>query len=166
MPSIPTRSALLSQLGTILRQNLNASGNGAMVDRHEQERADEHRARNAFVPHIHAIHERRIPEHPFFVIAMLGIDHFKRVDLPRNILGMPTIGEQLLAVWELMDHICTSQDYHRITRGPFGRATTLLFRDTYDHAYVYDVDTQRFIGEHHGAVHTATVTLSLKGTQR
>ncbi len=135
------------------------------VDRHEREFLADYLARKAFIPHIHAIHERRIPEHPFFAIAFLGIDHFKRIDLPSHIIEMGTIGEQLQAVWEFMDHISTSPDYHRITGGPFGRATSLLFRDTYDHSYVYDVATRKFIGEYEGVPRTGTATITLKGKE-
>lgn len=133
------------------------------VDRRERELLADRRAREAFIPHIHAIHERRIPEHPFFVIAMLGIDHFKRVNLPSDIIELTTIGEQLQAVLEFLDHVCSSADYYRITGGPFGRATQLLFRDSYEHAYVYDVATRYFVGEYDGVPRTGTATLSLKG---
>lgn len=135
------------------------------VDQREQALLAERRARENFVPHIHAIHERWIPEHPFFVIASLGIDHFKRVDLPASILEMTDTSAQLLAIWDLMDHICTSEEYKRITGGPFGRATTLLYRDAYDHAYVYDVQTRALVDERHGAPATGTASTSLGGKQ-
>lgn len=223
MHNLPTRSSLLSQLGTIITQKLRDLGKrrselpallgfpattqpakclrrvdaicaGNMsdtdmidrivtsaiggedvanvikqlqhletVDRRERELLADRLAREAFIPHIHAIHERRIPEHPFFVIAMLGIDHFKRVDLPSHIIELTTIGEQLQAVWEFLDHVCSSADYYRITGGPFGRATQLLFRDSYEHAYVFDVATRNFVGEYEGVPRTGTATVTLKG---
>jgi hypothetical protein len=133
------------------------------VDRQEKMLLQERRDRENFVPHIHAVHERRIPEHPFFVIAFLGIDHFKRVDLPSSILQMTDTSAQLLAVWDLMDHICTSEEYQRITGGPFGRATRLLYRDAYDHAYVYDVESRAVISDYNGVPRVGTATITFHG---
>jgi hypothetical protein len=133
------------------------------VDSQEQALLDERRARAEFVPHIHAMHERRIPEHPFFAIAFLGINHFKRVDLPASILQMTNTSAQLLAVWDLMDEICTSEEYYRITGGPFGRARTLLYRDAFDHAYVYDVASRAVIEEINGVPSISTATITFNG---
>jgi hypothetical protein len=76
---------------------------------------------------------------------------------------MTNTSTQLLAVWDLMDEICTSEEYYRITGGPFGRATTLLYRDAYDHAYVYDVASRAITEEINGVPSISTATITFNG---
>ncbi len=101
------------------------------------------RARRDFRPHLWVIHENTVPS-PIFVVAWLGIDTFKRVELPETVAQDPSVGSGLvtLARW-LSDNL---QDKAYLC-SPFGRPTQILYRDTYDHSYVFDVAQRRFTHE-------------------
>jgi hypothetical protein len=126
--------------------------------RQEQLRVQEMKARRAFVPHVWIEHERHRPEHPFFVIAMLGIDHFKRIDLPDEIQACEESGQRLWMIKELIDRILDENTEGRLLNGPFGRAVTFFYRDTFDTAYAYNAAERRFLDHRpyqprHGQVH-------------
>jgi len=128
--------------------------------KNEQNRfVDECVSRMEFVPHLHAIHERTIPSHPIFVVAFLGFDTLKRADLPDVIQNLPNGDAKLLAVAGFCEVVCTHQDYERLRNNPFGRLLQLLYRDTYTHAYVYNVADKTFVGEYHGVPPSYVATL-------
>ncbi len=109
----------------------------------ERALAAELRARRDFRPHLWVIHENTVPS-PIFVVAWFGVDVFKRVELPANVADDPSMGSRLvtLAGW-LSDNL---QDKAYLC-SPFGRPTQILYRDTYDHSYVFDVAQRCFTHE-------------------
>ena len=115
------------------------------VNRREAELARELKRRAAFQPHLWVVHERSRPS-PIFVVAMYGIDVFKRVDLPQEIARMSHAGARLVAIASMLRSGLQQQDYFC---SPFGRPVQVLYRDTYVHSYVFDVESQRFTHELH-----------------
>lgn len=120
------------------------------IDRRERAHASELKARRAFVPHVLVVHERTVPDHPFFIVAVLGVDHFKRIDLPDYILSITDPSARMDAVAGLLAAVQHSDAYARVLDGPFGPARQFLYRDAFDHAWVFDLAAARCIGEHHG----------------
>ncbi|MBU3679808.1 MAG: hypothetical protein FGM32_09420 [Candidatus Kapabacteria bacterium] len=128
------------------------------ASRREKALAAELRARAEFVPHLWVIHERSIPS-PIFVVAMLGVDTFKRVELPEKIAAQTSTGQQLVDIAAMLNEGLRDKAY---LCSPFGRPTHVLFRDTFDHAYVYDVQERRFTGEHHEPIRVGRALLKIK----
>ena len=114
------------------------------LERRERALAQELKDRQSFVPHLYAEHEKRIPEHPFFAIAFLGINHFKRIDVPEEIMQIEDAGQRLWAVKEFIDNLVDAYEELRVLGGPFGKVLRFLFRDTYDVAYVYDINERAY----------------------
>jgi hypothetical protein len=115
------------------------------VDASRKERllADELRARAAFTPHLWVVPENKIPS-PIFVVAMLGVETFKRFEIPEEIASLSNPGDILIALGSILKERCNDRAY---MASPFGRAVQVLYRDTYDHSYVYDIEQQCWIDE-------------------
>jgi hypothetical protein len=115
------------------------------VDASRKERllADELRARAAFTPHLWVVPENKIPS-PIFVVAMLGVETFKRFEIPEEIASLSNPGDILIALGSMLKERCSDRAY---MASPFGRAVQVLYRDTYDHSYVYDIEQQCWIDE-------------------
>lgn len=113
----------------------------------EQERAlhEELQRRAAFRPHLWVIHENRVPS-PIFVVAMLGIDRFKRIELPDEIAALTHTGHIMMEIASMLNERLKDPKY---LSSPFGKPKQILYRDAYDHSYVYDVAERRFTDEQH-----------------
>jgi hypothetical protein len=126
---------------------ISASQHLQVVNRREELLSLEGLARAEFIPHCWVYHQKTIPS-PIMAVCFMGIDRFKRIDLPDVISDCVTTQSRLDALRDYLDKILENSRY---SRGPFGPAVRVHFRDTYDHAFVYDVRLRRFVSE----VHTA-----------
>ncbi|MFN5377178.1 MAG: hypothetical protein ACK5BQ_00220 [Ignavibacteria bacterium] len=129
--------------------------------RREQLLAQELKRRREFTPHLWVIHENKIPS-PIFPVAMFGIDTFKRVEIPQQLVDTEHVGQRLIdmASW-LIENL---RDPRYLT-SLFGRPTQVLYRDTYDHSYVFDVATRCWVDELHEPPARVTATLTLKNSR-
>ncbi|MFM7775433.1 MAG: hypothetical protein ACKO9V_11450 [Candidatus Kapaibacterium sp.] len=106
-------------------------------------------------------HERTRPEHPFFVIAMLGIDHFKRIELPpeaqstEDIIGFQTMCR------EVIDRIMSEGAAPQVVRGPFGRPARFVCRFTYETSLVFDISADAFTEVRHAPPPEQRVTQTI-----
>jgi hypothetical protein len=132
------------------------------VDASRKERllADELRARAAFTPHLWVVPENKIPS-PIFVVAMLGVATFKRVEIPEEIASLSNTGDILIALGSILKERCSDRAY---MASPFGRAVQVLYRDTYDHSYVYDIEQQCWIDELFTCPPSGQTRIALKGS--
>jgi hypothetical protein len=132
------------------------------VDASRKERllADELRARAAFTPHLWVVPENKIPS-PIFVVAMLGVATFKRVEIPEEIASLSNTGDILIALGSMLKERCRDRAY---MASPFGRAVQVLYRDTYDHSYVYDIEQQCWIDELFTCPPSGQTRIALKGS--
>jgi hypothetical protein len=132
------------------------------VDASRKERllADELRARAAFTPHLWVVPENKIPS-PIFVVAMLGVATFKRVEIPEEIASLSNTGDILIALGSMLKERCKDRAY---MASPFGRAVQVLYRDTYDHSYVYDIEQQCWIDELFTCPPSGQTRIALKGS--
>ncbi len=129
--------------------SLAATEHQQRVDADESARVREMQARRDFVPHVWVEHERRVPE-PIFVVAWLGIDLFKRMDLPAWAVAAEQEVDRLLDVARFLRDVPTDPSMRTLMKGPFGRATHFHFRTTYDEYYVYSIAEQCFIERREG----------------
>lgn len=127
------------------------------VNHREQLFAEELRKRNAFVPHVWFEHERSYPS-PIFVVAMFGEEHFRKLDLPEEMQSFYLTAGWVFDVRSIVKDFIASNSNHRLLRGPFGRAVRVIIRDTYDHGFVYDVDTLELIEERISAPKVGKIT--------
>ncbi len=134
------------------------------LERRERALEQELKDRRSFVPHLYAEHEKRIPEHPFFAIAFLGINHFKRIDVPEEIMNIEDTGQRLLAVKEFIDNLVDAYMELRVLGGPFGKVLRFLFRDTFDVAYVYDINERAYTDVRTSAPPEQRVSLTINKT--
>lgn len=129
-------------------------------DAREQQLAMELRARRTFTTHLWVIHERSIPS-PIFVVAFFGVETFKRVELPDIVLTETSIGGRLVTLASFLADNLRDPSY---LASPFGRAVQVLYRDTYDHSYVFDVAEGRFTHELHEAPPVGRALLTLRNS--
>lgn len=115
------------------------------MDAKEEALREELQRRAAFRPHLWVIHENRVPS-PIFVVAMLGIDRFKRIELPNEIARLTHTGHIMMEIASMLNERLEDPKY---LSSPFGKPVQILYRDTYDHSYVYDVAERRFTDEQH-----------------
>ena len=85
--------------------------------RKERLLADELRARAAFTPHLWVVPENKIPS-PIFVVAMLGVETFKRFEIPEEIGSLSNPGDILIALGSMLEERCSDRAY---MASPFGR---------------------------------------------
>jgi hypothetical protein len=132
------------------------------VDASRKERllADELRARAAFTPHLWVVPENKIPS-PIFVVAMLGVETFKRYEIPEEIASLSNTGDILIALGSMLKERCKDREY---MASPFGRVVQVLYRDTYDHSYVYDIEQQCWIDELFTCPPSGQTRIALKGS--
>jgi hypothetical protein len=132
------------------------------VDASRKERllADELRARAAFTPHLWVVPENKIPS-PIFVVAMLGVETFKRFEIPEEIASLSNPGDILIALGSILKERCNDRAY---MASPFGRAVQVLYRDTYDHSYVYDIEQQCWIDELFTCPPSGQTRIAIKGS--
>jgi hypothetical protein len=132
------------------------------VDASRKERllADELRARAAFTPHLWVVPENKIPS-PIFVVAMLGVETFKRFEIPEEIASLSNPGDILIALGSILKERCRDRAY---MASPFGRAVQVLYRDTYDHSYVYDIEQQCWIDELFTCPPSGQTRIAFKGS--
>ena len=132
-------------------------------EREEQALHMELRRRRSFVRHIHVEHERTRPEHPFFVIAMLGIDHFKRIDLPREAHATTDVRRFLELCSTTIRTVSEEGIAPQVQRGPFGAPVAFVCRFTYDISFIYDVASASFNDVRTVAPFAHKATLQLHG---
>ena len=129
--------------GDAFEESLEFTRRAIELNARERMLAAELRARRDFRPHLWVIHENTVPS-PIFVVGFFGIDVFKRVELPKHVAQDPDVGSQLVELARFLTDNLRDKAY---LTSPFGRPTQVLFRDTYDHSYVYDVATRAFTHE-------------------
>lgn len=130
------------------------------VNRREQMFNEELRKRHAFVPHVWFEHERKYPS-PIFVVAMFGEEHFRKLDLPEEMQSFYLTAGWVFDVRSIVKDFIESNSTHRLLQGPFGRAVRVIIRDTYDHGFVYDVDTLELIEERFSAPKIGRITTTV-----
>jgi len=64
------------------------------MERQEKQRMKELKDRLSFVPHLHFIHERSVPS-PIHVVSFIGVDFFKKLEIPDYILNIKDELKQL-----------------------------------------------------------------------
>ena len=129
--------------GDALDESLEFTQRAIEANSRERALAAELRARRDFRPHLWVIHENSVPS-PIFVVAWFGVDAFKRVELPAAVADDPSMGSRLVALTRWLSDNLQDKAY---LCSPFGRPTQILYRDTYDHSYVFDVAQRCFTHE-------------------
>lgn len=118
------------------------------ADRKEVVRTEALRRRYSFKPHIWFEHERELP-HPLFVVAQSGEEPFRRLELPEDFTAQHPTALVVFEIPSLLMKLLRDQPNCRQLCGPFGKAVSAIYRDTYDHGYVFDLTTLECIGERH-----------------
>lgn len=131
------------------------------LEREERRRVQELKERMSFVPHLHFIHERSVPS-PIHVVCFIGVNHFKRLEIPDYILKTTDELTRLnLLDSFIMDYLRNPPD-HRLTHGPFGKVVQILYRFEYDKSYVFDIQKGLFMDVHFGVPRVGTGKLRLR----
>lgn len=132
------------------------------LQRNERQRERDLKEKLSFVPHLHFIHERNVPS-PIHVVCIIGVHHFKRLDIPQHILDFENRLTQLTLVEEfILEYLRDSPD-RRLVSSPFGRVIQILFRDEYEHSYVFDVERGEFVDSLSGVPRVGEGRLSVRG---
>lgn len=121
-----------------------------MVDRKEQGFQKELRRRLSFTPHLWFEHENFLPR-MFRPVAQRGEEFFRRLDLPPEMDRSLPFEVLLLELRPLLKEFITRNPNHHLLHGLFGKAVSVVFRDTYDHGYVLNLETFDVIDERHTA---------------
>lgn len=128
----------------------------------ERELADELRARREFVPHVYVDHENRVPR-PIFAVAFAGGAHvFKILALPDHILAIEDLAQRRSAVEHFLTDYITNPPERNLLRSPFGNATRMLYRETYDTYVIFDLAAMAFTGTGEGSPRPGRVVWRVK----
>jgi hypothetical protein len=133
------------------------------MERQEKQRMKELKDRLSFVPHLHFIHERSVPS-PIHVVSFIGVDFFKKLEIPDYILNIKDELIQLNVMDEFIkEYLINPYPDHRLTNGPFGKVVQILYRVEYEHSYVFDVQKGLFVDCWLGVPQMGIGRLTLKG---
>lgn len=131
------------------------------LEREERRRVQELKERMSFQPHLHFIHERSVPS-PIHVVCFIGVNHFKRLEIPDYILNTTDELTRLnLLDSFLVDYLRNPPD-HRLTHSVFGKVVQILYRFEYDKSYVFDIQKGLFMDVHFGVPRMGIGRLKLR----
>ena len=141
---------------------LDREKNKRRIDQQEREKVQELKDRKSFVPHLHFIHERNVPS-PIHVVCFIGVNHFKRLELPDYVFEITDENQRVQVVEGfLRDYLLNPPTYQYIN-SVFGRVRQILYRIEYDRSWVFEVSENRFIGEHQGVPRMGVSRLDVSG---
>ncbi len=107
------------------------------IDDDEQQRSDFTKSVLNHIPHLWFEHERRIPSPVHVVACMGGPSTFKRLELPDVVLAVKDDADRLEAVQQYVASLdLESEDMMPYIHGPFGRATQVLYWESFEHAHI------------------------------
>lgn len=148
--------------GETFLSELDREKNKRRIDQQEREKVQELKDRKSFVPHLHFIHERNVPS-PIHVVCFIGVNHFKRLELPDYVFEITDENQRVQVVEGfLRDYLLNPPTYQYIN-SVFGRVRQILYRIEYDRSWVFEVSENRFIGEHHGVPRMGVSRLDVGG---
>lgn len=119
-------------------------------DQRERQLVNELHARREFMPHVYVDHENRIPN-SIFVVALTGPRVFKILNLPDHILVIQDLAQRREAVRNFLAEYITTPPERNLLRSPFGKATRMLYRETYDTYLVFDFAAKAFTETREGS---------------
>jgi hypothetical protein len=133
------------------------------MERQEKQRMKELKDRLSFVPHLLFIHERSVPS-PIHIVNFIGVEFFKKLEIPDYILNIKDELKQLNVMDEFIkEYLINPYPDHRLTNGPFGKVVQILYRVEYEHSYVFDVQKGLFVDCWLGVPQMGIGRLTLKG---
>ncbi|MBK7186994.1 MAG: hypothetical protein IPH85_13955 [Ignavibacteria bacterium] len=122
-----------------------------------EERAEQLR-RERFSPHLWVEHRPGRPDCTLFTLYWAGMNHFKRVAIPQEVLDMVSVEQRLQALTLLIEQL--PNDAPTWSRLHYGFGPPLLFhyRITYDAYYTFDLAQQRWSEERSGQPPIPTIS--------
>ncbi len=122
------------------------------------------RLRQQFLPHLWVEHRPGRPDCSIACVAVAGLDHFKRVDIPPHVLDIDAIALRLAAltlfIQELPRDIAT---WRRLNTG-FGPPLFFHYRNAFDRYYSYDCGHLCWSAEHKGQPPIPRVSLQRRSS--
>lgn len=145
--------------GNDLESVLTSARHQLQLQQAELRRQDEVRALLAFVPHLWVIHTNSVPS-PIFVVGFFGLETFKRIPLPESLSTQKKPQNALLLVARFIeDYLAEPPIEQHVLNNCFGKAEQILYRDQYDHSFLYDIKLHSWIDEIVGVQNHGRVTL-------
>ncbi len=97
----------------------------------EQRIRQEAEALHPFCPHLWTLHDRWQPSMPIVILGLIGIEHFRLVLLPKNIVELP-FDEQIRMIKEIIAEKYQKGGemvfrYNKICYGTFGKITGYVY---------------------------------------
>ena len=148
--------------GETFLSELDREKNKRRIDQQEREKVQELKDRKSFVPHLHFIHERNVPS-PIHVVCFIGVNHFKRLELPDYVFEITDEDQRVQVVEGFMRDYLLNPPTYQYINSVFGRVRQILYRIEYDRSWVFEVSENRFIGEHHGVPRMGVSRLDVGG---
>ena len=131
------------------------------LEKEERRRVQELKERMSFVPHLHFIHERSVPS-PIHVVCFIGVNHFKRLEIPDYILNTTDELTRLNLLDSFLVEYLRNPPDHRLTHSVFGKVVQILYRFEYDKSYVFDIQKGLFMDVHFGVPRMGIGRLKLR----
>jgi len=105
--------------------------------------AAELKAKAEFTPHIWTVHKNSIPS-PIFPIALFGINIFKVIDVPKDLIT-PLHPEIINNISIYLNEYIENPPERNVLHTPFGEAIQFLYRYSFDSCLVFDIQKRKFI---------------------
>lgn len=148
--------------GETFLSELDREKNKRRIDQQEREKVQELKDRKSFVQHLHFIHERNVPS-PIHVVCFIGVNHFKRLELPDYVFEITDENQRVQVVEGFLRGYLLNPPTYQYINSVFGRVRQILYRIEYDRSWVFEVSENRFIGEHHGVPRMGVSRLDVGG---
>lgn len=91
-------------------------------------------------------------------MGLFGEERFRVLELPDDITSTMPPTYWLVEVTSFLKDFVLRNKKNSVLRGPFGKAIRAIYRDTYDHGYMFDLDTFEIIKERNSPPRTGRVT--------
>ena len=148
--------------GETFLSELDREKNKRRIDQQEKEKVQELKDRKSFVSHLHFIHERNVPS-PIHVVCFIGVNHFKRLELPDYVFEITDENQRVQVVEGFLRDYLSNPPTYQYINSVFGRVRQILYRIEYDRSWVFEVSENRFIGEHYGVPRMGVSRLDVGG---
>jgi hypothetical protein len=131
--------------GDGLEQAIKVSQRLYVVHGRTQQIVEDLKLRRAFKPHVWFMYKTPLPDP--VLLLMHGEARLRSLTLPPELEEAEYPDQSLPDVINLLRQFILLRPHHHVLNGPYGKAVTAIYRDTFDHGFIIDINTLEVIGE-------------------
>lgn len=125
------------------------------IDRKTQHIVEDLKLRRAFVPHVWFVYESPLPNP--VTLLKLGEERLRTLSLPESLRTSERPATGLQSVIGLLRQFIIARPDHHVLHGAYGKAVAAIYRDSFDHGFIIDINTFEVIGERRKPIIPTTI---------